>query len=115
MEGKGDRANFDDPSKFRFHVYGYKFPICKNNFSLCTMYKKLMKLNFAMFLVLSLSSWWQQALGKSYGLCAKMEYWSVTPLPLGKPRAVNNIFYQCREVGDLSAFVTEWQGANRDW
>ena len=56
MEGKGDRAKFDDLSKFRFHVYGYKFPICKNNFSLCTMYKKLMKLNFAMFLVLSLSS-----------------------------------------------------------
>ena len=44
----------------------------------------------------------------------KIEYWSVTLLPLGKPRAVNNIFYKCRDVGVLSAFVTEWQGANRD-
>ena len=29
MEGKGDRAKFDALSKFRFHVYGYKFPIYK--------------------------------------------------------------------------------------
>ena len=27
-----------------------------------------MKLNFAMFLVLLLSSWWEQTLGKPYGL-----------------------------------------------
>ena len=36
--------------------------------SLPCIHYKLMKLNFAMFLVLFLSSWWQQTLGKTYGL-----------------------------------------------
>ena len=44
----------------------------------------------------------------------KMKYWSVTLLPLGKPGAAKNMFYQCRDVGDLSAIVTEWQWTNRD-
>ena len=41
----------------------------------------MLKLNFAIGLVLSLSSWWQQPLRKTY----------VTLLPLGKPRAVQHM------------------------
>ena len=42
---------------------------------------KLLKLNFAISLVLLLSSWWQQPLTKTYA----------TLLPLGKPRAVEHM------------------------
>ena len=53
------------------------------------MHYKLMGLNIAICSVLSLSSWWQEPLGKSYGFGAKMKQWSVTLLPLEEPRDVD--------------------------
>ena len=38
MECQGDRAKLDVPTKLRFHIYGYEFPIHENNIFLCTMY-----------------------------------------------------------------------------
>ena len=38
MEYQDDRPKFDVLTKLRFHIYGYKFPICKYNISLYTMY-----------------------------------------------------------------------------
>ena len=56
----------------------------------------LMKLKFAIHLVISLSSWWQLTWGKIYGLRCQ------------------NLSAEA-EVGDLSAFVSEWRGKNREW
>ena len=55
--------------------------------------------------------------GKPTTFGTKMEYWSVTRLPLGKPRAIYNIFSSLSpEVGfgGLSVFVTEWRWTNRE-
>ena len=38
-----------------------------------------------------LSSWWQQLLGNPMAFGTKMEQWSVTLLPIGKPRAADNM------------------------
>ena len=54
-----------------------------------------MKLKFAIHLVISLSSWWQLTWGKTYGL------------------RCHNLSAEA-EVGDLSAFVNEWRGKNRE-
>ena len=50
-----------------------------------------MKLNFAICLVLLLSSWCQPPLGKSKASVAKMEKWLVNLLPLGKPKTKDNM------------------------
>ena len=84
---------------------------------LCTMHTMLTKLSCSMFfLVFWLSWWWWQTLGKTYGLRYQIDYWLVTLLPLGKPRALNNMLSWCRHyVANLSAFVTEWRDTNREW
>ena len=76
-----------------------------------------MKLNFAVCLVLSMSSWWQQPLRKSYSL------WCQNGVMFSDSFATNNpkIFRQYAllvlrlTLSDLSAFVTELQGENRVW
>ena len=75
---------------------------------------KLMKLNFAIYLVMSLSSWWKQPLGKSYGI--QWQNGVMVQVSFGFRKTKN-----CRQhaltaevvVGDLRAFATEWQGTNR--
>ena len=51
-----------------------------------------MKLNFATFLVLLLTSW-EKPWEKPTAVGAKMEYRSVTLLPLRKLRAVSNMLF----------------------
>ena len=50
------------------YINSYKFPIRKIFLSVPCIHYKLMKLIFAICSVLSLSSLWQQHLGKTYGL-----------------------------------------------
>ena len=49
-----------------------------------------MKLNFAMLLVLLLSSW-EKTWEKPTAFGTKLEHWSVTLLPLRKLRALSNM------------------------
>ena len=49
-----------------------------------------MKLNFRICSVLSLGSWWQQPLGKTYDLQSQNGV-MVTLLPVGTPRAVDKM------------------------
>ena len=49
-------------------MFSWKFPFCKMFLSVPCIHYKLMKLDFASYLLLSLRSWWEQLLGKTYGL-----------------------------------------------
>ena len=81
------------------------------------IHHKLMKLNFAMFLVLSLSSAWLQILWKTYSLWSKNGVLLSDSFAFTKPKSCKQTcsLSAVINVGDLSAFVTEWQGANREW
>ena len=50
-----------------------------------------MKLNLVICLRLPLYSWWQKTLEKTYGLRCPKGVILVTPLPLGKVRAVDEM------------------------
>ena len=79
---------------------------------LCTHYK-LMKLNFTICLVISLSSWWQQTLGKSYGL--RYQKWSVTLLSLGKTRTVDNMLFKCWGWCWWLKCLYDWMVRDKSW
>ena len=71
-----------------------------------------MKLNFAICSVLSLSSWWQQPLRKTYSLLCQNRSIVCDSFAYRKTKSCRK---QCSlsavaDIGDLSAFVIEWQG-----
>ena len=80
------------------------------------IHHKLMKLNFAMFLVLSLSSAWLQILWKTYSLWSKNGVLLSDSFAFTKPKSCKQTcsLSAVINVGDLSAFVTEWLGKNRE-
>ena len=61
-------------------IYLYLYDLCPTNATY-----------FGNYLWPVLSSWWQQLLGKPTTSGTKMEQSSVTLLPVGKPRAVDNM------------------------
>ena len=71
------------------------------------IYYKLMKINFAIYLVLSLSSWWQQPLGKIYGLWYQNE--AMVRYSFASRNATSSLRAEV-ELCDLSAFVNELRG-----
>ena len=66
-----------------------------------------MKLNFIICSVLSLSSWWQQPLGQSYGLRCQNGAMVSDLFAFRKTRSCTYSLSVEVDVGDLSTFVIE--------
>ena len=81
------------------------------------IYYKPMKRNFVVWSVPSLSSWWQQPLGKTYGLRCQNRVMVSDSFVFRKTKScTQHSFLVLRfDVGDLSAFVTESRGSSREW
>ena len=85
----------------------YKFSIRLTFSCVQFIHGTLMKLKFIISLVLELRLWSQQLLGKTMVSGAKMELWSVTLLPLWKPRAVENMSSLWR-VTFKTLYLCDW-------
>ena len=74
-----------------------------------------MQLNFAICLVLSLTSWWQQTLRKTCGLRCQDGVLVSDCFAFKKSKSYRQQALGVEvEVGYLSAFVNEWWGINRE-
>ena len=76
-----------------------------------------MKLNLAICSVLSLSSWWQQHLGKTCGLQCQNGVTVCDSFVIRKNRSRRQhslLVLRLRLVIQMH-IVTEWQGRNREW
>ena len=76
-----------------------------------------MKLNLAICSVLLLTSWWQQPLGETYDL----RYLNIVMISdsfvFKKTKSCwkHALLLLRLTLANLSAFLIEWQGANREW
>ena len=72
-----------------------------------------MQPNFPICLVFSLNSWWHQTLGKTYGFQCKDGVMVSDSLAFRITKSCRQHALSAEfDVGDLSAFVTEWCWAN---
>ena len=94
------------------------FLFVKIFFSVPCIDYKLMKLFLKIFSVLSQSSWWQQSFRKTYSLRCQIGVMISDSFAFRETKNCRQhplLVLRSLDVGDLSAYVTEWRGANCEW